>query len=164
MARAAEDGEGPDAEVGVAVKRGAGSGKRRGAGRARKETVRVVAALPAVPEKYAALTVYDPHAKEVVHADGTRMKRGAPPTLAELSQVPAPLAELDKLHACETASRADIERLAKVAGTTVSDLEYRRHHWSRTPEPTPLCWELPPDRRRCLKCPYWTMHSEATPF
>jgi hypothetical protein len=79
----------------------------------------------------------------------------------------------DALYVCERANREHITALAKLAQTTIADLERRRIDfaapapdnttngpWAICPEPIPQT----DGRRRCIRCPYWTRHPDETPF
>jgi hypothetical protein len=104
--------------------------------------------------------------------DGTKVAVAVPVTRdhvtdgeESLSDVPRALAEIEKLYACEPASIETIKQLAAISGGTVADLEHRRHDFQRK-EKEALCpmHHLPPDRRRCMTCPYWDINKEVTPF
>ena len=76
----------------------------------------------------------------------------------------------DALYVCERATREHIAALAKLALTTISDLERRRID-SATPDglngPSSACPDRIPQadgRRRCWRCPYWKTHADETPF
>lgn len=87
--------------------------------------------------------------------------------------VPGCIHFADALYVCERANREHIAALAKLAETTIADLERRRIDfaalapdnttngpWAICPEPIPQ----PDGRRRCVRCPYWTRHPDETPF
>lgn len=112
------------------------------------------------PEKYAALTVYDPATKTVRDAKGNDVTQRAP-TLAELSAMPGPLAVLDRLYECEDADEKTIAGLAQLAGCTVATLEAKRRDWQVPPVTCPP--RVRENRRRCWRCPRWT-ETNATPF
>src|SRR5437899_997914 len=104
--------------------------------------------------------------------DGTKVAVAVPVTRdhvtddeESLSDVPRALSELEKLYACEPADIKSIKQLAAIGGTTVADLEHRRHEFMRK-EKAEMCpmGPIPPDRRRCMTCPYWDINTEATPF
>lgn len=66
---------------------------------------------------------------------------------------------LEHPWACEPADDVTMAQLAKLAGTTVRDLQYRRN--PRDPD----CPErVPVTRARCWRCPFWARHPELTPF
>ena len=78
--------------------------------------------------------------------------------------VPGCVHFVDALYVCEQGNRESVAMLAKLADTTIADLERRRIDYR-----TPLadCPERIPQtdgRRRCMMCPYWTRHSTETPF
>lgn len=105
------------------------------------------------PSKYDHLTVYDPSAKQVIAADGSRAS-ATPPTIRELSALPGPLAMLDRLYVCETANEETIKQLAKLANETVASLESRRLDYvSKVGVECPAT--TPPNRCRCMTCPHW---------
>jgi len=80
----------------------------------------------------------------------------------------------DALYVCERGNREHIAALAKLAETTIADLERRRIDFAeigaqheRTNGPFTDCPERIPQndgRRRCWTCPYWTRHADETPF
>lgn len=157
---------------------------RRRAPRRNKTPTRKAAARPAVAVP--TTTYYDPVRKCVVDARGNTV------TLAverprPLTQYPAPLVPKEHLarltdqrllYACETATLATVEGLAKVANSTVADLEWRRRSWQNPPRmagvPIPETWcgsharqaitTVPTDRRLCLSCPLWTANPDVSPF
>lgn len=113
--------------------------------------------------KYDALTVYDPATRTVRDGAGNVVTQPAPPTLAELSQLPGPLAYLQRLYECEPSDDTTIALLAEMAECTIGALEDKRCAWK---EPPPHC---PPvvreNRRRCWRCPRWKDADAArTPF
>lgn len=80
--------------------------------------------------------------------------------------VPGCLHFADALYVCEQGDRQTIAALAKLAETTISDLERRRIDFLSMP-PLPGCPDRIPQadgRRRCMACPYWTRHPAETPF
>lgn len=117
---------------------------------------------PALASKYAQLTVYDPATRTVEQADGSRVALAAPPTLAELSAMPGPLNALDRAYVCEEADDVTIQMLAATAGITVGALEAKRHDWR--PRPTACARDVPENRRRCWRCPLWTLTNDPAPF
>lgn len=61
--------------------------------------------------------------------------------------------------ACEPADDVTMAQLARLAGGTVADLQWRRHpHDDQCPETVPVT------RRRCMTCPFWARHPDLTPF
>lgn len=65
------------------------------------------------------------------------------------------------LYGCEGADLATMTSLAKLAGTTIADLQRRRHAKS---DIDPECPDtLPEGRRRCWDCPVWE-RLQITPF
>jgi len=77
----------------------------------------------------------------------------------------------DALYVCERGNRETIAQLAKLADTTISDLERRRIEHAApdnaTNGPLSSCPDRIPQndgRRRCWQCPYWSRHSDETPF
>jgi hypothetical protein len=78
----------------------------------------------------------------------------------------------DALYVCERGNRETIAQLAKLADTTISDLERRRIDFVEDGEqhfngPDINCPERIPQndgRRRCWRCPYWDTHQDETPF
>ena len=76
----------------------------------------------------------------------------------------------DALYVCERANREHIAVLAKLGGTTISDLERRRIDYANPDGlngPSSSCPDRIPQndgRRRCWQCPYWTQHLDETPF
>jgi hypothetical protein len=80
----------------------------------------------------------------------------------------------DALYVCERGNREHIAALAKLAETTIADLERRRIDFAqigaqheRTNGPFTDCPDRIPQndgRRRCWTCPYWTRHADETPF
>lgn len=78
--------------------------------------------------------------------------------------VPGCLHFVDALYVCEQGGRETIAALAKLADTTISDLERRRLDYVT---PLTACPDRIPQtdgRRRCMMCPYWTRHPDETPF
>jgi len=78
--------------------------------------------------------------------------------------VPGCMHFADALYVCERGTRETVAQLAKLAETTISDLERRRLDFTAT---VPECPErIPQDdgRRRCSRCPYWDRHQDETPF
>jgi hypothetical protein len=61
--------------------------------------------------------------------------------------------------ACEDADDVTMGQLAKLAGNTVQDLQWRRNPHD------PACPEtVPAGRRRCHRCPFWARHPDLTPW
>lgn len=71
----------------------------------------------------------------------------------------------DALYVCEKGNRETVAQLAKLADTTISDLERRRLDFVE-PSPTMCPDRIPQNdgRRRCWRCPYWNRHLDETPF
>ena len=77
----------------------------------------------------------------------------------------------DALYVCERGNRETVAQLAKLADTTISDLERRRIEFSGVDNgmngPSSSCPDRIPQndgRRRCWQCPYWDRHPDETPF
>lgn len=77
----------------------------------------------------------------------------------------------DALYVCERGNRETVAQLAKLADTTISDLERRRIEFAGldngTNGPLSSCPDRIPQndgRRRCWQCPYWNRHQDETPF
>jgi hypothetical protein len=78
----------------------------------------------------------------------------------------------DALYVCERGNRETIAQLAKLADTTISDLERRRidfvedgkQHFNGPDIDCPDRISQNDGRRRCWRCPYWTRHADETPF
>lgn len=77
----------------------------------------------------------------------------------------------DALYVCEQGNRETVAQLAKLADTTISDLERRRIEFSQLDSgmngPSSSCPDRIPQndgRRRCWRCPYWDRHQDETPF
>ena len=78
----------------------------------------------------------------------------------------------DALYVCERGNRETIAQLAKLADTTISDLERRRIEFTKPDAsslngPSSSCPDRIPQndgRRRCWQCPYWDRHPDETPF
>lgn len=78
----------------------------------------------------------------------------------------------DALYVCERGNRQTIVQLAKLANTTISDLERRRIDYAEGRQqhgngPDLDCPDRIPQtdgRRRCWRCPYWDLHEDETPF
>lgn len=125
-------------------------------------TVPKVPRAQRAPAKYAELTVYDPARGVVVDGAGNTVTGlrdavggGASADAVLPVDAAQPIAVMDRLYACELADRATIVRLAALANTSISDLEYRRHGWT-PPTARPSCVAvLPPDRRRCMWCLFY---------
>lgn len=141
-------------------------GKRRAVSTERKDASQRsraparAAASPPPPSKYDTLTVYDPATKTVRDAKGNDVTHRAP-TLAELSEMPGPLAVLDRLYECEEADEQTIALLANLANCSIATLETKRHDWKEPPATCPS--RVRENRRRCWKCPRWKETNE-TPF
>lgn len=66
----------------------------------------------------------------------------------------------DALYMCEDADPETMAHLAKLANTTIQDLQFRRHVHADPQCPD----ELGEGRRRCWNCPFWNRHPDITPF
>lgn len=85
--------------------------------------------------------------------------------------VPGCIHFADALYVCERGNREHVATLAKLADTTISDLERRRIEFAEVDNPTNGPTSSCPDRipqndgrRRCWRCPYWERHKDETPF
>jgi len=67
----------------------------------------------------------------------------------------------ESLYVCEQGNHATVRALAKLAGTTLADLERRRLGYC---EPDAGCPEQVDQahgaRRRCWQCPFWARHTD----
>lgn len=81
--------------------------------------------------------------------------------LAERKKMAGGSDDPNALYGCELANHETMVQLAKLAGTTVGDLQRRRHGPSDVDVECPA--ELPEGRRRCWDCPVWDRLG-VTPF
>jgi len=123
-------------------------------------------AAPAfVPQQQESLQRYD---------DDTMLERLAGCTCTKpqfTGHVPGCVHFADALYVCERGNRETVAQIAKLANTTISDLERRRIEFSAVDNgingPMSDCPDRIPQndgRRRCWRCPYWNNHPDETPF